>query len=53
MVEGNSLENCRTGNGTGGSNPSLSAKVKTRPQRTSYRKDRALFLAFYKASFDA
>ncbi len=25
MVEGNSLENCRAGNGTEGSNPSLSA----------------------------
>ena len=28
MVEGNSLENCRAGNGTEGSNPSPSAKLK-------------------------
>ena len=28
MVEGNSLENCRTGNGTVGSNPTLSAIIK-------------------------
>jgi hypothetical protein len=27
VVEGSSLENCRTGNGTEGSNPSLSAKL--------------------------
>ena len=28
MVEGNGLENRRAGNGTEGSNPSLSAKIK-------------------------
>ncbi len=30
MVEGSSLENCRTGNGTVGSNPTLSATIYTR-----------------------
>ncbi len=33
MVEGSSLENCRTGNGTEGSNPSLSARSKTLTRR--------------------
>ncbi len=33
MVEGNGLENRRAGNGTEGSNPSLSARSRSLPRR--------------------
>ncbi len=36
MAERNSLLNCRTGNGTEGSNPSLSAKKCCPPKRAAF-----------------